>query len=136
MESYKAIPRESKNMFMKMCANYCLTASIICFAVSCTVATKIDTRISKIALEFGYKWLGSPKLHVSIMMPNKHTFKVREAVKLAKKINSERGQKNIYYVADFNVTKYNTMLHTHNELIWYPFNIENYNMDCLFLESS
>ena len=88
------------------------------------------------ALRFASKWIESPKMYTSMVLPNKYRFRTRDVIQLTKKIIDEGNSRNAYFMWSKNVTRYNEIPHTQNELIWYPFNIENYQMDCIFLDSS
>ena len=112
-------------------------SSLICIsALRLSAAEKWEIPVNEAALRFGHKWLAAPNMYVSVMLPNKYPFRVHDVVRLAKGISSDYEELNVYLRANKNLTKYNTIRHTRNELIWYPFNTENYDMDCTFLDAS
>ena len=112
-------------------------SSLICIsALRLSAAEKWEILVNEAALRFGHKWLAAPNMYVSVMLPNKYSFRVHDVVRLAKGISSDYEELNVYLRANKNLTKYNTIRHTRNELIWYPFNTENYDMDCTFLDAS
>ena len=117
-------------------AKCCLYTFIGASLLGLCVASEIEMPANKAALEFAHQWLANPKMYVGLMLPNKYLFGTNNAVKLIKKLNSDCEGRNAYFIADSNITKYDTILHPQNELIWYPYNIDHYDMDCNFLDSS
>ena len=83
------------------------------------------------AFEFAAKWLVYPKMYIGLILPNKYSIDIRDAVKSTRKIIANGDGRNVYFMATSNVTKYETFPHIQNELIWYPFEIGIYGTDCL-----
>ena len=111
-------------------------SAIICVVVfGLCVVGQIEMPENEIALKFAHHWLTGPKMYVSIMVPHKRNFRTRNVIKLAKNINTGHNGRNSFFMVGSNLTKYNCIRHQQDELIWYPFDIENYDMSCLFLES-
>ena len=124
-----------KNTYPNMAIFYVSQLILISVWSSCA-AGKIGMPEKEAALEFAHKWVSNPKLYLGIVLPNTNLYNFSDMVKLIHKINAGHKRRLSYFMVNSNVTKYNTIPHTQNELIWYPFNIENYKMDCLFLDSS
>ena len=123
-------------MYFQIYAKYCISSLVgIVFSGIC-VAGEMEMHINEAALEFAQKWLASPKMYVGLILPNGYPFSINDVVKLTKKINSDVEGRNAYLMVNSNVTIFNKIPHTQNELIWYPFDIENYDINCLFLDSS
>ena len=100
------------------------------------VASEMDNLANDVALEFAHKWLDSPKLYVDVVLPNKRPLTTRDVVGLLKKINTGHKGRQAYFIFNSNVTIYNTISHTQNELVWFPFDIKRYDLDCRFLDYS
>ena len=121
---------------MLIAARFCISG-LICIAALVFCATgEIETAANKAAWKFARKWLPTPKMYVGVILPKMHLFRTRDVVKLTKMFDAELEGKTTFFIFNSNVTKYNAIPHTQNELIWYPFGIENYEMDCSFLDSS
>ena len=119
-----------------MHAMVCISSMIgIIVFVQC-VEGGIEKPENRIALRFGYQWLKSPKMYLGIMVPSKRHFRTRNVVNLAKKINDGYMGRPSFIMINSNLSKYNVILHQQDELLWYPFNINDYGMDCLFSDSS
>ena len=97
---------------------------------------EIQPHVNEAALQFAYRWLENSIMHVGMIIPNKHPFTTGDLVKLVKKINADREGKTIFFMVNSNVTKQNSMPPAQNELIWFPFDIKNYDIDCIFIEPS
>ena len=114
----------------------CISSMIgIVVFVQC-VEGQIEKPENEIALRFGYQWLKSPKMYLGIMVPSKRHFRTRNVVNLAKKINAGYIGRPSFIMMNSNLSKYNVILHQQDELLWYPFNINDYGMDCLFSDSN
>ena len=119
-----------------MHAMVCISSMIgIIVFVQC-VEGRIEKPENRIALRFGYQWLKSPKMYLGIMVPSKRHFRTRNVVNVAKKINAGYMGRPSFIMINSNLSKYNVILHQQDELLWYPFNINDYGMDCLFSDSS
>ena len=115
----------------------CLIYALIATVVSgICVSSEMEMALNEAALTFAQKWLSNPKMYIVVILPNKYPFKIRDVVKLTRKIKSQNAGKNSFFMTISNLSKYITIPHTQNELIWYPFETENYYMDCHILESS
>ena len=88
------------------------------------------------ALEFAQEWFVDPKMYIGMILPNIHPFRTRDVMKLAKKINAGFEGRDIFFMVHSNITIYNVIPHTRNELIWYPFHTTNYEMDCRIFDST
>ena len=121
-------------MFIPMYAQFHCYSLIFTILLVVSVKGRMEMPENEAALEFAKKWLANPKMYIGVIVPNKSPFRTCDIVRLTKKVL--RNHKNTYLMIDSNVTKYNTLQHTQNELIWYPFNIEHYRLDCLFLDSN
>ena len=115
---------------------YCISSLIVIAVLALGASYKIESFQNEAALQFAQKWLATPRLYIGVLLPNKHQSNIRDIIRLTKKINSECEGKHAYFIVTSNITKYKTIAHTQKELIWYPFDIENYDTDCRFLDSS
>ena len=123
-------------MFIQIHPMGCISSMIgIVVFVQC-VEGQIEKPENEIALRFGYQWLKSPKMYLGIMVPSKRHFRTRNVVNLAKKINAGYIGRPSFIMMNSNLSKYNVILHQQDELLWYPFNINDYEMACIFSDSS
>ena len=123
-------------MFIQIHAMACISSMFGIAVFVLFVEGQIEKPEHKIALRFGYQWLKSPKMYLGIMVPSKRHFRTRNVVNLAKKINAGYMGRPSFIMINSNLSKYNVILHQQDELLWYPSNIKDYGMDCLFLDSS
>ena len=123
-------------MFIPVCRKY-FTSSLIstCF-LGISIADETVLQANVAALTFAHKWLTNPKMYVGMILPHNYPLRAREIVKLTKILNAPREGRNTYFMVLSNVTYYNTIRHIQNELVWYPFGLENYEIDCSFLDSA
>ena len=123
-------------MLITMYAKCCISILIVIAVLELCAANEIEILQHEAALEFAQKWLAIPKMYVDVIIPNKYLSKARDILKLIKKTLSGNNGRNAYFIFKLNQTIFKTIPHTQSELIWYPFDIGNYGMDCLFLDSS
>ena len=116
-------------------AKFAISSLIAMTALDFCISDKIEMLENEAALHFANQWLATPKMYIGVILPNKYSLKVHEVVYLAKNFNSDGEGKSAYFMIHSNVTKFKTIPHTQNELIWYPFDIRNYELNCLFLGS-
>ena len=122
-------------MFNAISAKLAISSLIVMAALDLCISDKIQMLQNEAALHFAYQWLATPRMYVGVILPNKNSFKVQDVLNLAKKFNSDGEVKSAYFMIHSNLTRFKTIPHTQNELIWYPFDIRNYDMNCLFLGS-
>ena len=110
---------------------------IICCRPSCAEdTTKLNKLTSEFALKFGEKWLGTPKLHIYLVLPNKIQFEMQDVIQLTKTMKGILGN-NAYFTATTNITNHNDGRQSPGELFWFLFEMENYDdIDCNILEAS
>ena len=123
-------------MFIMVYRKYCISYLIVIAGLASGASYKIESFQNEAALQFAQKWLATPRMYVGVILPNKRQFNIRDIIRLTKKINSECKGKHAYFMVTSNITKYKTIAHSQKELIWYPFDIENYDTDCRFLDST
>ena len=122
-----AIPRNTRSLFF---------ISIIVVAVlRYNLANEIEIVPIEAAIEFADRWLATPKMFFGIMLPPKASFRKSQIVQLATKIITHLQGRNSYFMFNLNITKYSDLPHTQHELIWYPINIEHYDLNCQFLDA-
>ena len=123
-------------MFKSIQQKCCISSLIVIVILKSCVAGKMEMFTNEAAFEFAAKWLVYPKMYIGLILPNKYSIDIRDAVKSTRKIIANGDGRNVYFMATSNVTKYETFPHIQNELIWYPFEIGIYGTGCLFLDSS
>ena len=122
-------------MFDAISAKLFTSLLIVMVALDFCISDQIEMIENEAALHFAYQLLAIPRMYVGVILPRKYSFKVHDIVKLTKKINSYGEGRSAYFMIHSNLTKFKTIPHTQNELIWYPFDIKNYDMNCLFVGS-
>ena len=122
-------------MFNAISTKLAISSLILMAALDFCISDKIEMLQNEAALHFAYEWLATPKMYFGVILPNKYSFKVQDVVNLAKKFNSDGEGKSAYFMIHSNLTRFKTIPHTQNELIWHPFDIQNYDLNCLFLGS-
>ena len=122
-------------MFIAMSAKLAISPLIVMAALDFCISEQIEMLENEAALHFANQWLATPRMYVGLILPNKFSFEVHDVVKLTKKISSYGKGKSAYFLINSNITKFKTIPHTQKELIWYPFDIRNYDMSCVFLGS-
>ena len=89
----------------------------------------LDTFASETALKFSEKWLAVPTVNIQLMLPNKRPFEIKDVVKLTKKM-SKISRKNAYFMTIINITNYDKIKPSQNELWWFPFEAGYYDIGC------
>ena len=86
-----------------------------------------DILASKSSLMFIDNWLESPTRYITLVLPSRYQFTENNVQHLTK--NILKGMRSTPYIrVSFNMTEYD-FRQTQNELVWFPFGIEKYNME-------
>ena len=110
---------------------YLLINIFIKVAVKCVVA---DNSFNNLTVKFIDKWLDSSKVYVGLTVPKLDLFYAQDVVKMFKEINTSR-RSNKYIMVTNNVTKYRHVQRLDHEISWHPYDFENYDGRCNFLNS-
>ena len=118
------------NIFARVCVYVCVLRE--CNGEQ--IVAGLDMVASKSASQFSAKWLTSPKMYINLMLPTKAKFKIKDVVQLAKKTAKDL-ERSPYFILGPNMTAHNSDNPSQNELTWFPFDAEKYDIEQLCLRS-
>ena len=117
----------------------CIVFTIFYFAMNCQCGSAkdefgLDMFVTESAIDFTERWLVSPTFYVNIILPTNRLFKMGFVSKMKKIVR--RFTMNSYFMFSTNLTGNKNNGLSNGELFWFPFKIENYNIDCNSLDFS
>ena len=90
----------------------------------------LDMFASEKALRFSEIWLNNTAIHISMMLPTKTSFQLKNVVKMSKKMTDISGRP-FYFMFRRNFTKYTPVQHySPSELLWFPLETPDYDLSC------
>lgn len=96
------------------------------------VDVEMDTY--KSALYFSEKWLATPKLYITLMLPTQLSFQLKEVTK-SMKMTTKLLKRDAYFMLSTNLSRHNNDRYNQSEVLWFPFEKMYYDISCHALRS-
>ena len=77
-----------------------------------------DMDTYKSVLYFSEKWLATPKLYISLMLPTKRQFEIKEVTK-PMKMTTKLLTHNAYFMFSTNLSRHNNDRYNQSEVLWF-----------------
>ena len=106
----------------------CVIVSWINFGLAKNTKRVEDMSLNS-ASKFSEMWLSSPKQYLYIVFPFLTGLPTKNVTKLIQRIIKE-ATRNTYFRSSYDSSVVNITKHYHNQLLWFPFEIESYNITC------